>query len=113
MALIMPLQNARFSVHVSSQKEFKTDIKSNTPRQSVKPKKSGKRSTTREVYSLGVAESQSQLKASQQPAKKRNPAGGSSGGSSGMALADNFPTNVAGRGLLPGPENGLLSNTWK
>ena len=109
MALTMPLQNDQFSVHISSKKEFKTDIKSNKPRQSMKPKKFGKRSTTREIYSLGVAESQSQLRVSQQPAKKRKPAGGSSG----VALADNFPTNVAGRGLLPGPENGFLSNTGK
>ena len=86
MALVMPLQNDRFSVHINSEKEFQTDIKSNKPRQSVKPRKSGVRSTTREIYSLGVAESQSQLRASQQPAKKRNPAGGSSG----VALADNF-----------------------
>ena len=75
----------------------------------MKHKKFGKRSTTREIYSLGVAESQSQLRVSQHPAKKRNPAGGSSG----VALVDNFPANVAGRGLLPGPENGFLSNTWK
>ena len=33
MALVMPLQNDRFSVHISSKKEFKTDIKSNPDNQ--------------------------------------------------------------------------------